>query len=391
VLISLVDQSLVRRTDAVGPSRFTMLETIREFAAERLAEAADREDVELRHRVFFAGLAEMWGPRVRGPEAASAFEVITVDLDNLRAALESAIRDDDARTGVRIASNLWTFWVERGHLAEGRTATERVLALPSAAPRDERRVAALTALGGVTYWLTDYTAAERAYTEQAEICRDLGDQTGVARALRDLAHISLSRRDPATVLAHVAEAEALIAGSDDVRLRGDLAVLSGTAKAVTGDLEAAVVDLQEGLELVESVEGPSMWAQEIRGRQSVLYRLMGRLDDAERVLREAIYRAGLTLVSPVGIAAAALQLGAIAGDRGDHVRAVRLAGFSDAAARRAGAHPPWEAMMIPRPADLRDAAAAELDADTIERAWSEGLAMSPDEAFDYAFDEADGR
>ncbi len=335
-------------------------------------------------------LAETWGPRVRGPEAASAIEVITLDLDNLRAALESAIRADDAPTGIRIASNLWTFWVERGHLAEGRSATERLLALPSAAPRDGRRVAALTALAGVTYWLTDYPAAERAYAEQAAISRDLGDPTGEARALRDLVHVALSRRDPATALARIAEAEALIPESGDLRLRGDLAVLSGMVKAGTGDIEGAIADVQAGLELVESVEGPSMWAQEIRGRQSVLYRLMGRLDDAERVLREAIYQAGLTLISPVGISAAALQLGAIASDRGDLVRAVRLAAFSEAAAHRAGADPPWEAMMIPRPADLRAAATEALDADTVDRAWSEGLAMTPDEAFDYAFED-DGR
>jgi predicted ATPase len=393
VLASLVDQSLVRRTHTSGPSRFTMLETIREFAAERLAEAPDRADVERRHREYFAGLAEMWGPRVRGPEAASAIDAIALDLDNLRAALESAIRVDDAPLGIRIASNLWTFWVERGHLAEGRSATVRLLALPSAAARDGRRAAALTALGGVTYWQADYDAAEQAYVEQADLCRELNDATGEARALRDLAHVAMSRRDPASAFARVREAEALIARSGDPRLRGDLAVLSGTARAMTGDLEGGITDLEVGLELVESVEGPSMWAQEIRGRQSVVYRLMGRLDDAERVLRDAIYdsgRLGLTLLSPVGISAGALQLGAIAADRGDLARAVRLAAFSEAAARRAGADPPWESMMIPRPAALRAAAAEVLDGDALERAWNEGLAMNEDEAFDFAFSQARG-
>jgi predicted ATPase/class 3 adenylate cyclase len=393
VLASLVDQSLVRRADAAGPSRFTMLETIREFAAERLAEDSDRADVERRHREHFAALAEHWGPQVRGPEAAEAIHAITADLDNLRAALESAIRVEDVTLGIGIASNLWTYWVERGHLAEGRGAIERLLALPSASAHDGRRVRALEALGGVTYWQADYDAAERAYSEQATLCRELGDPTGQVRALRDLAHVAMSRRDAARAAARVEEAEALIGESEDPRLRGDLAVLSGMVKATTGDLEGAIADLHEGLSVVESVEGNSMWAQEIRGRQSVLYRHMGRLDDAERVLREAVYGAGqltLTLLNPVGISAGALHLGAIAADRGDFVRAVRLAAFSEGAAKRAGADPPWESMMIPRPADLRAQAAATLDLDTIERIWNEGLAMSEDEAFAYGFGAGEG-
>jgi predicted ATPase/class 3 adenylate cyclase len=384
VLASLVDQSLVRRTEASGSSRFVMLETIREFAGDRLAESPDREAVEARHRELFAGLAERWGPSVRGPSGAEAMAQLLVDQDNLRAALQSAVRAGDAGLGLQMVSNLWTFWVERGDLAEGRGIAERLLSMPGASDRDGKRAAALGGLGGLRYWLSDYRGSAEAYEEQASILSELGDRRGEARVRKDLAHVALARGDPPSAAAHVVEAQDLAAGTDDGRLLSELAVISGSVKAQTGDLEGAVADLQEGLARVEALEGRSFWASEIKARLSVIYRLMGRLDEAEQIIRATIDRSHPTLVSPVGAPAVALQMAAIAQARGDHSRALRLAAFAQAASARTGAEPPWYAMMIPRFATIRDAADGVLDPSTIDRLWAEGMAMGTDQAMEYA-------
>jgi predicted ATPase/class 3 adenylate cyclase/tetratricopeptide (TPR) repeat protein len=120
-LASLVDSSLVQRTaGADGEPRFTMLETIREYALERLEEsgaAAIRE----RHAQIFLGLAEAAEMQLRGPQQLAWLNRMEADHDNLRAALAwSQAPLGDVELGVRLASALWEFWLIRGYFGEWR-------------------------------------------------------------------------------------------------------------------------------------------------------------------------------------------------------------------------------------------------------------------------------
>jgi hypothetical protein len=205
-LASLFDQSLVRHSEHPRASRFAMLETIREFAGERLAGQSDLQETERRHAEFFADFTEQWGPSVRGPEATTAVEVLASDHDNIRAGMDWAVRADQAKPGLRTATAMRMFWVERGRPSEGRAITERLLALPSASRRDAHRAGALSALGAIYYWITAYPFAAEAYAESAAIYREIGNARGVAGALKDAGYVELARRVPETAASLIKEA-----------------------------------------------------------------------------------------------------------------------------------------------------------------------------------------
>ena len=115
---------------AAGEPRFGMLETIREYALERLAERGDGQAVRRRHAGFYLPLAEEAEPALLGPQQLSWLERLDAERDNLRAALTWATEEGEAEVGLRIGAALWRFWQLRGSDSEGRERLERLLALP---------------------------------------------------------------------------------------------------------------------------------------------------------------------------------------------------------------------------------------------------------------------
>lgn len=183
---SLVDKSLVRQVEGLASEpRFAMLGTIREFAAEQLTgEAA--EDTRRRHAEHFAAHAATCAADVMGGDKRRLLDLLEQEHDNLRAALNWLVETGRAETAMRLCADLWRFWQMRGYLAEGRERTERALAMPHAHEHPEARLAALEAAGGLAYWQSDGTAAERFYTEALELARAAGDPAAEADALYNL-------------------------------------------------------------------------------------------------------------------------------------------------------------------------------------------------------------
>ncbi|MGH2392798.1 MAG: ATP-binding protein, partial [Candidatus Limnocylindria bacterium] len=181
-LAALLDVSLVRRDPGVhGEARFTMLETIREFALAQLEESGEREELARRHAEHFLSRAEATEPELTtSPEAV---EGIDHDHDNYRAALAWAVATDDADLGMRLGYALWRFWQLRGHLSEGRMWFDRLFALPSAGARTTARAKGLTGAAGIAYWQNDYPAATAWYEDAEALYRELGDRRGLADAL----------------------------------------------------------------------------------------------------------------------------------------------------------------------------------------------------------------
>jgi predicted ATPase/class 3 adenylate cyclase len=131
-LTSLVDQSLVLRTEpTAGQPRFSMLETIREFGLERLAEDGDLEQVRRRHAEHFLGLAVAAEPHLTGADQGEWLDRCDLEQANLRAALQWAADAGQTARAQEAAGALWRFWQQRGHLTEGRRRLEELLALPS--------------------------------------------------------------------------------------------------------------------------------------------------------------------------------------------------------------------------------------------------------------------
>lgn len=181
----LVDQSLLRQIEANGEPRFRMLVTIRDYAGERLEEAADAEAVRDRHCQAYLALAERAAPELQGKDQKRWLDAIELDHDNLRAALDHLIAAGHVEDASRLLFALWRFWQVRGYLREGRAWADRVLALP--APSVAARLQALEAAGGLLYWMADPQGTERAYLEAYTLASAKGTAVDRAKAAYNLA------------------------------------------------------------------------------------------------------------------------------------------------------------------------------------------------------------
>jgi len=224
-LAELVDSSLVSTTG----HRFTMLETIREFAAERLSDAV----VVRRHNAYFLDLAESANAELDGARQAERLGQLSREHDNLRASFAGLRETGDREGELRLAVALARFWYIRGHLTESRTrlseALARAAALPPRLQADAlRKVSANAVLRG------DYVQALELAEQALAIYDELGDALGRARSLSNIgaiAHASgavdraAASLDEAIVLATDLGAERVLALA--LNNRGDLCLTYG--------------------------------------------------------------------------------------------------------------------------------------------------------------------
>ena len=151
-LESLVGKSLVKQTEAHGEPRFAMLETIREYAGDKLIAAGDEERVRERHRDYFLALAEEAEPKLMGAEQAAWLQRLEEEHENLRAALDWSLAEAGSEGGLRLCGALQRFWLTRGHLSEGREWCVRVLGKAGAEERTPERAKALNAAGALAFF-----------------------------------------------------------------------------------------------------------------------------------------------------------------------------------------------------------------------------------------------
>lgn len=184
VLTSLVEKSLVRQSEGIGGEpRFTMLETIREFATEQAVARGRWTELRARHAELFTAFAEASAGQVMGSAKRETLDRLEQDNDNLRAALAWAIETGSAETAMRLGSALWRFWQMRGYLQEGLERLEQALALEHSHEHPERRADALNAAAGVAYWLAEGDRARAFYEQEIGARRALDDRHGLAEAL----------------------------------------------------------------------------------------------------------------------------------------------------------------------------------------------------------------
>jgi predicted ATPase/class 3 adenylate cyclase len=183
-LDSLVDKSLLRQAMTVdGEPRFQMLETIREYAAQRLDEREPDGETRLRHAEYYLAIAEGVAARILGPDQRTCLDTLEREHDNLRAAIGFAVAGGRAELAMRLLSACWRFWQMRGYLAEGREKAERILELPDTAEHREVLLRALDAAGGIAYWQADLDRALEWYEAEARLAGELGDRKTEAEAL----------------------------------------------------------------------------------------------------------------------------------------------------------------------------------------------------------------
>ena len=155
LLSRLVDKSLVQAEHADGTARYRLLETIRQFADQRLRDAGERAARVRAHRDWYLAFAAAHDPERAVGVVNDTPQALDVEHDNLRAALSSGLADDPA-VALQLAVSLWRFWLARGHFAEGSRWLEATLA--AAPERTPLRARALLAAAAMEVRRGDPTA-----------------------------------------------------------------------------------------------------------------------------------------------------------------------------------------------------------------------------------------
>ena len=193
-LAALVDQSLLRlgeRHAATGSAetRFAFLETVREYALERLQASGEAETIRRAHAAFYLSLAEQAESELTGPAQVEWLARLEAEHDNLRAALGWAIeRQPPTAIGIRLAGSLWRFWWMHGHYHEGRGWLEALV--EQGAGTEAARAKALFGAGSLATEQGDYGRAVMLLEAALAAARTAGDGTVAALALTDLGSIS---------------------------------------------------------------------------------------------------------------------------------------------------------------------------------------------------------
>jgi len=375
-MTSMLDKSLVLQAPpANGEARFTMLETIREYAREKLEISGEEASTKRAHAAYCLVLAEESPAEQAGAQVADQLERFVAEHGNFRAALEWLTDTGDAEWGMRLGAALFRFWETREYLTEGRARLGKLLKLPRAAAPTKFRARALFATGVLAVGQGDYAAAAELVRESLEIARKLGDGQGVAVSLNALGVMAQDSGE-------ISEAHALFEESLEVwRELGDsrdvARALSNLANVTTlqGDHARASSLYAECLAIFEGLgdrtgvawsmnsqgdvardRGDAAAAREMYGQGLAIFRelgdrwgIAGTLADLGNLAREerdfaaahAMYRESLKLFQELehkrGVARLLECFACAAAAQSHSDRALRLAGAAAALRQKIGA------------------------------------------------------
>ena len=214
LLGSLVDQSLVLAEKRDSGVRYRLLETVREYGRERLAEAGEEGTLRARHRDHFLALAEEAAPHLETGRQLEFFELLDPEAANLAAAIDHALRSDPS-FALRFCAALRGWWRARGRFAEAELAHSRSLA--ACADREPGlRARAFETRADIALWVGEFGAAEAHATEALALADEVGDQRTAARARRDLGN-AMAFTDPQAARAELGRAADLARAAGDDR------------------------------------------------------------------------------------------------------------------------------------------------------------------------------
>ncbi len=252
MLDSFVDTNLIKQSEVGSEIRFFMLETIREYALERLVESGELDAVRCRHTDFFLALAEAAKPHLFGSQQVFWVNRLEKEYDNLRAALKWAINSRNVEFALRLGSALGKFWYiyDPNYWSEGRKWLEQALNLIQFNPLPlDVRAKALNEAGVLAWAQVDYEHAILRFEECLELRKRLGDKAGIGSALGNLGLVAREQLDLARARAYQEESLALKRELGDKQ--GIPTALSNLAlvAADQGDNEYAISLYEESLKM----------------------------------------------------------------------------------------------------------------------------------------------
>jgi tetratricopeptide (TPR) repeat protein len=395
-LAGLVDKSLVQQQEQPdGTARFTMLETVREYARERLEASGEADLVRQQHLAYFVGLAERAAPEIRGPRQREWLDILELEHSNLRAALDWSTQQGEVVLGLRLAGALWRFWHVRGHLSEGRARlahlldlSERLSDIPGAVAA---RAEALYGAGVLARFQSDFASA-RALHEEALACwRTLGDLSGIGYALLTLGYYTMLMVDPAGETGDLDSAQRLLEeGLEAQRNARDRLGVAWLASHL-GCVRAALGDRRDGRRLVE--EGLATFraaGEQIGASWALRYLAQIACDEGDHKSATSLLRESLAVSHGLGDRRHVAQLldafGEVAAAQMQPEHALCLTGAADSLRQAIGsALAPFDRARVYRWLEP----AKQVLGETAETAWREGRSMSFEQAVAYALEQPD--
>jgi non-specific serine/threonine protein kinase len=383
LLTSLVDKSLIMTDEHAGATRYRMLETVRQYALDRLRDSGEEAQWRGAHLACFVALASEFDREIAGPEQQAWLARIASEHGNLRAALAWSAASSPIE-GLQLANALLAHWRLHGHLAEGREWLARLLdAFPIDGPTRER-ARGLRAAATLATPQGDYAAAERLLQESVALYREIDDPNGAGRALSSLAYLSFCQGNYLDAEALGREAIDCARATDDRRLLyGSLSQLA-VALHAQGEWVAAHEFYEQALVVARELGTPF----ELGHALSEIAR--AECDEGRRDLARKHFAEGMTILHGMGNRPGVIDsLEGLAGVAAAPRRAARLWGAANALRQEIGA-----ARSVPESIAYErqvKPVRAILTAEAFDQAWDEGRAMSLDEAVRYALDEQAGR
>ena len=420
---SLVEKSLLRQDDGpAGEPRFFMLETIREYALERLERSGEGERLRQRHAQYFVALAEEAEPEILGADQIVWLERLEAERDNFRAALGWLLERGDTERAHRLIGSLRRGWVARGYLSETRKWLEAAFEQNAAVPKPVE-AKSLYALGRVALVQGDYDQAIPSLEQSARLFHELSDTEGLVFSLADLGFIATAqgRHEDAQRFADESLVEAKAAGSE----RTIAAALHSLACATldAGEYGEARTLFEQSLAVRRKLGDKRNTANSLCYLGSVAL-LEGDYDRATALLDESL-ALGRELGNVLVVSAALVNESLVALAAGDAGRAAALCIESLALSRELGdkrttveclhalagvaamqAEPLRAALLTGAAASLHAAieappspaermvgerflpiARAAVDDESFETTWAQGRRMNYDAALAYALDD----
>lgn len=422
-LSSLVDKNLIQRADRPeAESRFTMLETIREYALEQLAASGEEPPTRRAHAAYCLVLAEEGNPELSPAERSAWLRRCDLEIDNYRAALDWLLQTHSVEWTLRLSMALFRFWDMREHLSEGRTRLESILELTNTHHQHERAKICIF-LGALSTAQGDFSAAEGFLQQSLSLYETQGDRRGIAASLNALGVNARDRGDNERARNHfekslvywrtlsdsVSTARSLHNLANVLKVQGDYARAqllleeaiinfaelgdrSGAAWSINqkgdiareqGDLVAARESYERALKAFRET-GDRWGSARSLADLGAIYCEQGNFEPAETAYREA-----LELFSELrhrrGVARVLEGTACLAASQGQAKRALMLAGAA-AHVRRVIGVPLQQAEESKLDQSLTSTWKSMNKGDG-EGAWAQGFAMSIESAVQYCLQE----
>jgi predicted ATPase/class 3 adenylate cyclase len=324
ILEALADQSLVQVSFGAAEARFTMLETIGEFAQERLRATGEEAELRRRHRLYFRQLAEDAGGRPY-PTRDGGLERLDTELDNLRAAILRAVEDGKPTEGLGLGAALRPFWLERNHGGEGLRTLVALIEQPGISLEVEF-ARATAAAAAIATWLGDYSLARRTGEASVTAWAQVDDRRGFADAIGTLAFATIEL-DPAKALDLNDQSLTAYREIGDIAGEGQALLGRATAQFALGALSETRETLERSLALLQRAGDQyfALFCSIFLGRIKLLTGdVVGGVREYRGVLTTS-RKVGLLLGVAVGLEYVA-EMALLAGDA---ARAVRLGATAD--------------------------------------------------------------